>query len=180
MKVRATRGQSKRYLSKTTVYLSKENKAAVEAIRGDRAVSDVINHALATYLSMPSRPPLPWEVREVLPPLGTSWRTRIEVNWTRGRMLSRPCIWVPMEWYSYFLREATLQGVKVSSLVQRETYRYISKEEIELLAKERNQPTSYVWRELLMRVFPALPICDFGPAPRGRPTNKEDKMVDKM
>lgn len=158
---------------KTTVFLDPEAAAIMKALfpmkrYGVSLPTDYVNHAIKC-LHAGKLTPLPGSVKESLPALYKSIRSHVPMSWKDSVALNSRGLRLvlPKEWYMEFEREAALEGIAVSSLIKRRISLYLTKEEIEAEARGKNVPYNYMYRELLMNVFPNIPIVDFGPAQRG-------------
>ncbi len=156
---------------KTTVFLDPEAQEILKALfptkrYGVTIRTDYINHAIKC-LHLGRISPLPGVHKMELPEVYAGLRGHTKMVWRDAVEMSGLKIVIPKEWYDEFERESVLEGVAVQTLIRRKMAQYLTKEQIQARAVERNVPYNYMYRELLMNVFPHISIVDFGPAQRG-------------
>jgi hypothetical protein len=167
---------------KTTVFLDPESQEILKALfptkrYGVTIRTDYINHAIKC-LHLGRISPLPGVHKMELPEVYAGIRGHSKMVWKDAVEMAGLHITVPNEWYAEFERESILEGVAVQTLVRRKVAMYLTKEQIKARAVERNVPYNYMYRELLMNVFPNISIVDFGPAQRGN-LERQDMRVNK-
>lgn len=107
--------------------------------------------------------------KKPLPPIirGPGRKTCTFVRWTSERYDAINA-YVPKEWYDYFEKLSEEKGRSADWLIAKALGQYLTREEIAQRAAAKGVPLNCEKRELLMHVFPDLPLCDFSQIVRRR------------